>query len=62
MNENKIKLTELSELGEFMLINKLTENNKTVNKSTIKTIGDDAAIVIYDSEFQTVITLSLIHI
>lgn len=56
MNENKSKLTELSDLGEFLLINKLTAPNKTVNKSTIKSIGDDAAVIKYENDEETVIT------
>lgn len=55
MNE-KNKLTQLSELGEFLLIDKLTSKNKTLNKSTIKTIGDDAAVIKYSDEFQTVVS------
>ncbi|WP_439152551.1 thiamine-phosphate kinase [Winogradskyella sp.] len=37
--------TPLSELGEFKLIEHLTENFKVTQKSTIKSIGDDAAIL-----------------
>jgi len=39
------KRTELSELGEFGLIDYLTKNFKTKNSSTIKAVGDDAAVV-----------------
>lgn len=53
MNE-KNKLTEISELGEFLLINKLTSNNITRNKSTIKSIGDDAAVLGYSPDYKTV--------
>ncbi|MBN2664676.1 MAG: thiamine-phosphate kinase [Bacteroidales bacterium] len=59
MNE-KNKLTQLSELGEFMIIDKLTANNKTVNSSTKKSIGDDAAIIKYAEDFQTVISNDLL--
>ncbi len=38
-------LTPLSELGEFGLINKLTQNIKYINKTTIKGVGDDAAVI-----------------
>jgi thiamine-monophosphate kinase len=39
------KRTELNELGEFGLISHLTSDIKPVNKSTIKGIGDDAAVI-----------------
>ena len=35
--------TNLKDLGEFKLIDKLTENFEIKNSSTIKGIGDDAA-------------------
>ncbi len=56
MSENKSKLTQLSELGEFLLIDKLTTNNKTRNVSTLKSIGDDAAVIDYDKKYKTVVT------
>ncbi|WP_296381927.1 thiamine-phosphate kinase [Winogradskyella sp.] len=37
--------TPLSELGEFKLIEHLTQHFKITHKSTIKSIGDDAAIL-----------------
>ncbi|MFZ6050528.1 thiamine-phosphate kinase [Halocola ammonii] len=37
--------TELEELGEFGLIKRLTENNKSVNPSTLYAVGDDAAVI-----------------
>ncbi len=45
MSEAASKLTELSELGEFGLIDHLTKNIPIVNKSTVKGIGDDAAVL-----------------
>ena len=39
------KRTELGSLGEFELINRLVEGFETVNESTVKSIGDDAAVV-----------------
>ncbi|MDD3743134.1 MAG: thiamine-phosphate kinase, partial [Lentimicrobiaceae bacterium] len=39
------KRTELSELGEFGLIDHLTREVKTINKSTVKGVGDDAAVI-----------------
>jgi thiamine-monophosphate kinase len=37
--------TPLSELGEFKLIEHLTEHFKVTQKSTLKSIGDDAAVL-----------------
>jgi len=43
--ESKPKLTSLAELGEFGLIDRLTRNVKLHHPSTIKGIGDDAAVI-----------------
>jgi thiamine-monophosphate kinase len=43
----KVRRTEISEYGEFGLIRHLTENIKLNNISSIKGIGDDAAILDY---------------
>ena len=46
MFENRTsKRTELSEYGEFRLIDHLTKDIKLNNKTTIKGIGDDAAVL-----------------
>ena len=37
--------TEVSSLGEFGLIDRLTQNNETRNASTTLSIGDDAAVL-----------------
>lgn len=47
------ELTPLEELGEFRLIDRLTENFKSQNESTRKGVGDDAAVMEY-GERQTV--------
>jgi thiamine-monophosphate kinase len=47
MFENRKKRTELSELGEFGLINFLTKNIVLKNSSTVKGVGDDAAVINY---------------
>ncbi|BAO75413.1 thiamine-phosphate kinase [Winogradskyella sp. PG-2] len=39
--------TQLSELGEFKLIEHLTQHFKVTQKSTVKSIGDDAAVLNY---------------
>lgn len=41
------KATEISQLGEFGLIDRLTEDIKFHNSSTVRGVGDDAAIVSY---------------
>lgn len=43
--------TELSELGEFGLIDKLAEGLELVNSNTVKGIGDDAAVMDLGNEF-----------
>lgn len=42
---NKSKRTELHELGEFKVIDHITERAKIINESTIKGVGDDAAVI-----------------
>ena len=39
------KRTELSELGEFGLIKHLTQDIAITNSSTLKSVGDDAAVI-----------------
>ncbi|MEM6735000.1 MAG: thiamine-phosphate kinase [Bacteroidota bacterium] len=41
---NKEKRTEIGELGEFALIDRLSDGLKYQNKETVKGIGDDAAV------------------
>ncbi|HOV11431.1 MAG TPA: thiamine-phosphate kinase [Bacteroidales bacterium] len=45
MDEKNTKRTELNEIGEFGLIDRLTEGIKLKNKSSVKGIGDDAAVI-----------------
>lgn len=42
-----MKETEISQIGEFGLIDRLTEGLKPVNSSTLKGVGDDCAVVSY---------------
>ena len=42
---NDTPRTELGELGEFGLIERLTENFETRNPSSLKGVGDDAAVI-----------------
>lgn len=55
MFEN-VKRTELSELGEFGLIDHLTSDLKLFNHSTIKGIGDDAAVIDTGNKYTLVTT------
>lgn len=58
-DKNKKPVSELEELGEFGLIQHLTENIKLQNKSSVKGVGDDAAVIKYDNK-QTVVTTDLL--
>lgn len=51
--------TEISSLGEFGLINHLTQNNETKLASTILSVGDDAAVIDHFGK-QTVITTDML--
>lgn len=51
--------TNLSELGEFGLIEHLTRNFRPKLKSTIKAIGDDAAVIDFESK-QTLVSTDLL--
>ena len=37
--------TEVDSIGEFGLIKHLTINNESKNESTVKAVGDDAAVI-----------------
>ena len=51
--------TSISELGEFGLIDRLTKDIQLKNKSTIKGVGDDAAILEYGDK-QIVVSSDLL--
>lgn len=53
------KRTEISTLGEFGLIKKITKQFKIENESTLKGIGDDAAVLEY-KEKQILVTTDLL--
>jgi len=62
LNITDIKMsnrTEIATLGEFGLINHLTESVKLQNESTLKGIGDDAAILDYKDK-QVLVTTDLL--
>ena len=48
--------TEISTLGEFGLIEELTKSFKVKNNSTIKGVGDDAAVLDYSNRKALVTT------
>lgn len=56
---SKEKITSIAELGEFGLIDRLTEKIRLINKSTIKGVGDDAAILEF-VEKQVVVSTDLL--
>ncbi len=60
MTDNNQNLTELSSLGEFGLIDQLTKNITLNNDSTVKGIGDDAAVIKGDSSKQLLLTKDLL--
>ena len=48
--KDEYKKTEISELGEFGLIERLTNGIQIKNESTIKGVGDDAAVLNYENK------------
>ncbi len=55
----KTKHTDIAELGEFGLIDHLTKNIKLKNKSTVKGVGDDSAVLEYKNK-QVVVSTDLL--
>lgn len=53
-------LTEISELGEFGLIKRITEDISLKNHSTIKGVGDDCAVMHYDSNKEILMSTDLL--
>lgn len=53
--------TDVSTLGEFGLINELTKGNPTIHTSTIKSIGDDAAVIQNEDEVTVISTDMLVE-
>lgn len=58
-DKNQKPVSNLDELGEFGLIKHLTQNIELQNKSSIKGVGDDAAVINYKDK-HTVITTDLL--
>jgi thiamine-monophosphate kinase len=59
LEDKNTQKTSLAELGEFGLINHITKYFKVANASTVKGIGDDAA-VLDASEKQTLVSTDLL--
>ncbi len=55
----KKRHTEIAELGEFGLIDHLTKSIKIKNKSTVKGVGDDSAVLEYKNR-QVVVSTDLL--
>ncbi len=56
MTDQKQHRTEISRLGEFGLIKVLTNRFKNINASTIKAVGDDAAVIDTGNKYTLVTT------
>jgi thiamine-monophosphate kinase len=61
MFENRENRTELSSLGEFGLIDRIKESVKIINSSTVKGIGDDAAVINNEGKHTLVSTDMLVE-
>jgi thiamine-monophosphate kinase len=59
MTESKRNITPISDLGEFGLIDRLTNKIKLKNNSSIKGVGDDAAVLDFKNK-QLVVTTDLL--
>lgn len=60
MFENKDTRTELASLGEFGLIKHIAQHIKLSNSSSLKGIGDDAAVIEYGMGKQTVVSTDML--
>lgn len=56
---NTTKRTEISSLGEFGLIDRITKDIPITNKETVKGVGDDAAILQFSGDEETLVTTDL---
>lgn len=54
------KLTEISQLGEFGLIDRLTKDLPHHNSSTVRSVGDDAAVLRYPGDVDELVTTDLL--
>ena len=56
---NTTKRTEISSLGEFGFVERLTKDIKPANKETVMGIGDDAAVLQFGSDEEVLMTSDL---
>lgn len=61
MSKEQEKRTDVNELGEFGLIDRLTRNHQTTHASTVKGIGDDAAVIENGDQMTVVSTDMLVE-
>lgn len=54
------KLTEISQLGEFGLIDRLTKDLPHHNPSTVRSVGDDSAVLRYPGDVDELVTTDLL--
>lgn len=53
-------MSEISSLGEFGLIRRLTEGLRAVDDSTVKAVGDDAAVLRYPADTDVLVTTDML--
>ena len=53
-------MAEINELGEFGLIDRLTRDFPLRNASSIKGVGDDAAVLVFESDKEILVTTDLL--
>ena len=61
LEDKGINTTPISKLGEFGLIDHLTKNIKVKNASSVKGIGDDAAVIDVGDKYQLISTDILVE-
>jgi len=61
LEDKGINTTPISKLGEFGLIDHLTKNIKVKNASSVKGIGDDAAVIDMGDKYQLISTDLLVE-
>ena len=61
IEDKNLNLTPVSQLGEFGLIKQLTQSFESKNNSTLKAIGDDAAVLHIEDETVVVSTDMLVE-
>ena len=54
------KQTEISQLGEFGLIDRLTKELPRINESTVYAVGDDAAVLSFPADSEVLVTTDML--